>query len=283
MFLDFLSRFLLVSSRPDAIRKTLLISLVVAYTAVFATEHFLRTYVPVLWEYAGQAPTRIAFFIAFVLSIGFVAAFMAVALKLNSATARLAELARNDSLTGLLNRRAFFQEVDLRERGRNRGKRQNWLMLIDADHFKAINDNYGHAAGDLVLTMIAMVLKGNVFERDLIARIGGEEFAVYLENSNSEGIAKAAERIRSAIEENTVYFESKRIKVTVSIGYSSFNMGEDGAQVMARADRSLYEAKNTGRNRIVFSQSTEHLQPLPVTGGDGTADQKPAIRLVSTN
>lgn len=277
--IDLLSRFLLVTNRVDAIRKTLLISLVIAYSAVFATQHFLQTYVPVLWKMLGSAPTHIAFFIAFVLSAGYVAVFMAVVLKLNSAKNQLAELARNDSLTGLLNRRAFFQESELRQRSRASRKRQNWLLLIDADHFKNINDTHGHAAGDLALTMIAMVLKGNVFERDLIARIGGEEFAVYIDGADASGVMIAAERIRKAIEENTVYFEGKRIKATVSIGCASYGDREDAAAVMARADRCLYEAKDAGRNRIVLGTASEQMVPLASTAKP--ADQKPAIRLVS--
>lgn len=278
---DLLSRFLLVTNRADAIRKTLLISLVIAYSAVFATQHFLENYVPALWKLLGSAPTYIAFFIAFVLSAGYVAGFMAVVLKLNSTKNQLAELARNDSLTGLLNRRAFFQESELRQQTRTARKRQNWLLLIDADHFKSVNDTHGHAAGDLVLTMIAMVLKGNVFERDLIARIGGEEFAVYLDGTNASGAMVAAERIRKAIEENTVYFEGKRIKMTVSLGCTCYKDKEDAPTVMARADRCLYEAKDAGRNRIVLNTISQ--QMIPVTAETVAPAQKPAIRLVSNN
>ena len=280
MLIDFLERFLAVKNHREAARKTLLVSLIVAYAATFTTYNLFGFFAsPWMVAELGQRSATLSFCIAFVLSIGFVAAFMAVSLRLNNARAKLEEMARNDSLTGLLNRRAFFQEIDLRRRAKSPGNAGNWFLLIDADRFKQINDDNGHAAGDLVLTMIAMVLKGNVFDRDLIARIGGEEFAVYLHNTNAEGVAIAAERIRAAIEENTVYFESRRIKVTVSVGCAEIGGGEDILSAMSRADRSLYEAKNAGRNAVIISNSrVEFTAPNP---GRRAEDQKSAIRLVS--
>lgn len=280
MLIDFLERFLAVENHREAARKTLLVSLIVAYVATFATYSLFDVFAPAnVMAQLGQRSATMSFCIAFVLSIGFVAAFMAVSLRLNSTRAKLEEMARNDSLTGLLNRRAFFQEIELRQRKRDTSGPGNWFLLIDADSFKAINDENGHAAGDLVLTMIAMVLKGNVFDRDLIARIGGEEFAVFLRKTDAEGVAIAAERIRAAIEENTVYFESRRIKVTVSIGCAEICDGEDILVSMSRADRSLYEAKNAGRNAVVISNSrVEYTRQGP---GRRAEDQNAAIRLVS--
>ncbi len=280
MLIDFLERFLAVEDHREAARKTLLVSLIVAYVATFATYSLFDVFAPAnIVAQLGQRSATMSFCIAFVLSIGFVSAFMAVSLRLNSTRAKLEEMARNDSLTGLLNRRAFFQEIELRQRKRDTSGPGNWFLLIDADNFKAINDDNGHAAGDLVLTMIAMVLKGNVFDRDLIARIGGEEFAVFLRKTDAEGVAIAAERIRAAIEENTVYFESRRIKVTVSIGCAEISEGEDILVSMSRADRSLYEAKNAGRNSVVISSSrVEYTRQGP---GRRAEDQNAAIRLVS--
>lgn len=282
MLIDFLERFLAVKNHRDAARKTLLVSLIVAYAATFATYNLFEFFAsPRMLADLGQRSATLSFCIAFILSTAFVAAFMAVSLRLNSTRAKLEEMARNDSLTGLLNRRAFFQEIELRQRKNEPATAGNWFLLIDADRFKQINDDNGHAAGDLVLTMIAMVLKGNVFDRDLIARIGGEEFAVYLRNTDAAGVAIAAERIRAAIEENTVYFESRRIKVTVSIGCAEICEGEDVLASMGRADRSLYEAKNAGRNAVVISNNrVEFTSPHPTRRAE---DQKSAIRLVSNS
>ncbi len=278
--IDHLSRFLLVSSRAEAIRRTLLISLVIAYVATFATSSFLERVLPRIWEMVGERQMALPFFIAYMLSVAFVAIFMLVSLRLNTVKMQLEELARIDPLTGLLNRRAFAEESELRGR-KNGQSRGDWLLLLDADRFKSVNDSHGHAAGDLVLSMIAMVLKGNVFERDLVARIGGEEFAVYISDANRDGAARAAERIRAAIEENTVYFESRRIKITVSIGCARIEDVRDMAGGMARADRSLYRAKNDGRNCVVICEEIDRFEKIEPQASTDAA-QMPAIRLVST-
>ncbi len=280
MMIDILSRFLLVASRAEAIRKTLLISLIVAYVATIVTSHIVSLVLPHEQLHWREAQLAVPFFVGYIISVGFVTLFMFVSLRLNTVKKQLEELARIDSLTGLLNRRAFSTEVELRRMRGRTPARGDWVLLIDADRFKSVNDQYGHAAGDLVLSMIAVVLKGNVFERDLVARIGGEEFAVYLNDTDAKGVAIAAERIRAAISENTVYFESKRIKITVSIGCASVTETLDLTTALARADACLYRAKDEGRNRIVVRDvaAAGH-----ASDGAQAQPQNPAIRLVSTS
>jgi diguanylate cyclase (GGDEF)-like protein len=269
-----------VTNAQQARRRTLILCLLIAYLASAATGTAFNVFLPQVSHQFGLVPQMVSFVMALIIAGIFVPAFMAVALKLNRANKNLIDLAQHDPLTGLLNRRAFFEEVALREHKRAHQEKDNFVLILDADHFKQVNDVYGHAAGDLVLSMIAMVLKGNAFERDLIARIGGEEFVIYLNNTNFDGAMTAAERIRAAVEENTVYYESRKIKITVSVGCSVVAMGEDIERSIDRADNALYRAKGAGRNCIRASGGMVK-QPLVTTGRDES--QKSAIRLVATN
>ncbi|KFC65124.1 diguanylate cyclase [Massilia sp. LC238] len=156
-----------------------------------------------------------------------------------------------DYLTGLANRRAFFEAAEQELTRSLTVPRPTAVIAIDADHFKAINDRYGHPGGDVVLQHLAAILGETFREVDVVARIGGEEFAVLLPSTNLPRAAVVAERLRSAVASQVVHFDGHRIQYTVSAGVASLAEGEGGIDLLLkRADQALYAAKRQGRNRV---------------------------------
>jgi diguanylate cyclase (GGDEF)-like protein len=164
---------------------------------------------------------------------------------------RLAGEARTDPLTGLLNRRGFDERAALAIAHARRDMTPTALVAFDIDHFKAINDECGHEAGDRVLAGIGQLLRAEARAVDVIARRGGEEFAVLLPNSDDAGADAFAERVRSALA-RTEGAEGFSGPVQVSAGVVAGRDGEDLSELLQRADAALYEAKRTGRNRVVM-------------------------------
>ncbi|WP_313711063.1 diguanylate cyclase [Pseudomonas sp.] len=155
-----------------------------------------------------------------------------------------------DPLTGLPNRAAWTEQVeremlDWQERGGHLA-----MAILDLDHFKRINDSYGHLAGDKVLKIVADQLRKRLRARDFIARFGGEEFVLLLPQTSPAVAAQVAEALRAAIEACPFHFKGERVVITTSIGLSAFRSGERGDQVLKRADAALYRAKDSGRNRV---------------------------------
>nr|WP_246317639.1 GGDEF domain-containing protein [Hyphomicrobium methylovorum] len=136
-----------------------------------------------------------------------------------------------------------------------RPKKTTSLLMLDIDHFKSINDNYGHPAGDKVLAAAARRIKTAVRERDFVGRLGGEEFAVFLPQCSRRQAIEIAERIRSSIEENPILLDDgRRISITISIGATSDSASRTSLeQLLSSADQALYGAKSEGRNRVLFS------------------------------
>jgi len=164
------------------------------------------------------------------------------------------ERAKTDTLTGLPNRRAldeFFRVAQIA------AMEQDYplsVLLIDIDHFKTFNDNFGHGVGDQVLKLMAKVLRERVREIDLPARYGGEELIAVLPGADLTTCAAVAERIRRAISECGITGRTTGDVlpgITVSIGVGQFQLGESMADLIDRCDRALYVAKRTGRNRVV--------------------------------
>lgn len=163
--------------------------------------------------------------------------------------AALRELSRLDPLTGLANRREFF-EVAKREfvRARRTGRALSFLML-DLDAFKRVNDDWGHATGDLVLKAVATCVAGALRAMDHFARIGGEEFVILAPDADGEAAFVLAERVRACVGALTVAADTGRIQVTVSLGVATLRAGDASPDdVLARADAAMYAAKRAGRN-----------------------------------
>ena len=172
--------------------------------------------------------------------------------------AKLEHMANSDALTGVGNRR-FFVDAGKREYFRAIRYRQPLaLLMLDVDYFKHINDNYGHDIGDIVLCEMAKICTKTLRSHDIIARIGGEEFAAILPASNIEGAAAFAERLRHIIETNAIDTEEGPISYTVSVGVTVLLDEDEGIEgMLRRADKGLYLAKEGGRNRVVVVDSSD--------------------------
>ena len=171
----------------------------------------------------------------------------------------LRRMATTDSLTGLFNRGHFW---DMSERELARGIRVHRavsLLMIDLDHFKSVNDTYGHEVGDKVLKLVARVGRENLREIDIIGRIGGEEFAVLLPETGLSEAITVAERLREAVARAEVPTDKGPVSITISVGVAEDN-GElrDLGTLLKRADDALYAAKRKGRNRVIpYSRRAE--------------------------
>ena len=159
-------------------------------------------------------------------------------------------LARTDPLTGLSNRRALLEALHVEIAHARRHDVPLSFALLDVDHFKSINDTYGHAAGDQVLAAIGALLRRELRIPDVPARWGGEEFVIVLKHTDGEEGILAAERIRKAVENLELRVSGKKISITVSIGISQFVASDSAETIVERADRAMYRAKMAGRNRV---------------------------------
>ena len=158
-----------------------------------------------------------------------------------------------DHLTGLPNRAAYEVQLGEELMKRSRGGRSLSFIICDVDHFKHINDNYGHIAGDKVLQLIASTLRKNLRDTDFIARYGGEEFVILLPGTPADAAAGVAEKLRASIEACPFNFRGERVSITMSFGISEFRALESTEMVFERADKALYKAKKSGRNRAVIA------------------------------
>ncbi|MEN5301671.1 diguanylate cyclase [Pseudomonas sp. TWI628] len=155
-----------------------------------------------------------------------------------------------DPLTGLPNRAAWTEQVEREMLDWQESGGHLAMAILDLDHFKRINDSYGHLAGDKVLKIVADQLRKRLRPRDFIARFGGEEFVLLLPQTSPAAAVQVAEALRAAIEACPFHFKGERVVITTSIGLSAFRSGERGDQVLKRADTALYRAKDLGRNRV---------------------------------
>jgi diguanylate cyclase (GGDEF)-like protein len=202
--------------------------------------------------------------IAFLTMTAMIAIVLAVVLRLRERNERLVatlrETATCDSLTGALNRGAFEEHLRA-ERARSlRNGRPYAVAIIDVDHFKLVNDEHGHAAGDAALVRLAGLVRANTREGDVFARVGGEEFALLLADTDLEQAAILAEGLRGLVRRETAY---DPVPLTVSIGVAAADP-EGQADVMLAADRALYGAKRAGRDRVM-------------RGAAGTTGVRPAL------
>lgn len=177
--------------------------------------------------------------------------FIGQNVRLRRMAVELDRVARFDDLTGLCNRRTFFRECNAAKIDDERGA----FLYVDVDHFKKLNDRFGHAAGDAVLREIGAAIVSCVRERDVAARLGGEEFGIYLADADLVTALAIAERIRRKLWRVGFTAGIDDVPVTVSIGISVRERGQTLQELMARADENLYAAKEQGRDRIVSGLS----------------------------
>jgi two-component system, cell cycle response regulator len=170
--------------------------------------------------------------------------------SLSARSETLEHAALTDGLTGVQNRRYFDDALNEYLNEFRRIGRPIGLMLLDLDHFKQVNDTHGHDVGDEVLRLVAKTLKDMTRFHDVVARLGGEEFAVVAPNMDADHLAKLAERIRRAIAAQVMVLGNVRLRVTASVGLSVWDGREGAEEIFRRADKNLYEAKRTGRNRV---------------------------------
>jgi diguanylate cyclase (GGDEF)-like protein len=177
--------------------------------------------------------------------------FVAYHQHLTEANELLQDLSSHDPLTGVLNARAFNEDGDFLIRSASRVGIPFSALFVDLDHFKAINDRYGHEAGDMVLKEVAACLARQTRESDLLGRIGGEEFLMLLPNTDLPGAKLLAEKLRQHIEELMPSVGATRIPITVSIGVAKNHAGRESmADIRREADQAMYRAKTEGRNRV---------------------------------
>ena len=176
--------------------------------------------------------------------------------ELTAAREAAEALARTDELTGMRNRRAFYELGELALQQAKRYQHPLSLMILDADSFKSINDTYGHAAGDQALQGVAGVLRANARVADVAARLGGEEFGVLLPETAAPDALRLAERVRLAVAALRVPHAGASIAFTCSIGVAERVLPDESLDALvARADQALYEAKRQGRDRVAITPS----------------------------
>ena len=180
--------------------------------------------------------------------------------------------ASTDGLTGIANRRAFDAALRALAGDSMNDGSELAVVLIDIDHFKLVNDRHGHPVGDEVLRMIAATLTATIRGKDMVARFGGEEFAVILPATDRAGALAAGENLRLAIEQQALQLQARGapvIRVTISAGVSSYDHGEALGDWLTRADGALYEAKQGGRNRVAFGEIVPLVSNVVTLGGRG--------------
>lgn len=172
--------------------------------------------------------------------------------KLEEAHKQVIFLSRRDNLTGIFNR-SYTYELAEREIGlAHRHHNPLSVMMIDIDHFKAINDQFGHQAGDQVLIQIASLIRTELRDSDILGRYGGEEFVALLPHSDSTNTFEVAERIRESVATSSVLAGEANLRITISIGFKVMDdQAKNMDSLVSCADKALYVAKNTGRNIVV--------------------------------
>jgi diguanylate cyclase (GGDEF)-like protein len=177
--------------------------------------------------------------------------------KLEEHNKKLLDMASKDPLTGLDNRRIFNRSMDTEiDRVKRYGEAFS-LLVVDVDHFKRVNDTYGHPAGDKVLKELAARMKTALRDVDQIARLGGEEFGAILPSTSGTGARVAAERLRASVEGQPFSVDGLDLPITVSVGGVTIAKNSDIADaddIFAAADKAMYDAKNKGRNQVRWAK-----------------------------
>jgi diguanylate cyclase (GGDEF)-like protein len=174
--------------------------------------------------------------------------------RVQERTRELEALANTDALTGVANRRRFLEVAEESVAQSRASGRPLSLLMLDIDHFKSINDNYGHACGDQVIRTVAQAVRSRLRPTDCIGRIGGEEFAVILPGADAIAAGRTAERILTEVRAIEIEQAAKRIRLTLSVGAAEvLGADDDLDDLMSRADSALYRAKSAGRNQVCIA------------------------------
>jgi len=189
------------------------------------------------------------------ISIGHVLVFVDITDR-KFAEMELQRLARTDALTGVTNRRRFFEVAETHFARAQRYNHPLAIMMLDMDHFKQVNDRYGHLAGDLILQTVATECQSHLRGSDVFARYGGEEFICLLPEQDGAGAFETAEKIRKILEQAQTWYESQPICVTASVGLAVLREEVDLTleELIDRADQALYSSKSNGRNKVSLWQ-----------------------------
>ncbi|MGG7446241.1 GGDEF domain-containing protein [Kosakonia oryzendophytica] len=263
----------LINDNADAFLLIALLSILFIGTIAFSNHilaflfHSLPVFISCLWLSSGESELRMVYSFALpVLGISIQHAIQkrndhfaqALMNRLMQERKTLNDLSMLDPLTGLYNRRGLQHKLDNLLAVDDSPR---YVLLLDIDHFKAYNDHYGHMMGDQALIRVSAALRNAVRSRDIVARFGGEEFMILINNAEQEDARRTAERIRQQVYDLKIphmFNESVATNVTVSIGIAPL-LGNDIDASLSRADKALYEAKHMGRNNILVS---EELQPV---------------------
>lgn len=179
------------------------------------------------------------------------------AVRLEQLNEELERLATTDALTSAYNRRYFMSKLEEEVKRVRRYKRASSLMMIDVDHFKKINDTFGHDVGDHVLIALVKLLEEQVRQLDTVARIGGEEFAILMPETSEEDALILVNRLLDAARAAAITVADNTVRFTISIGCTEFDADTvDGEGILKMADMALYDAKRSGRDQVVFRSST---------------------------
>jgi diguanylate cyclase (GGDEF)-like protein len=210
---------------------------------------------------AGAAQSQIA--VASGLNVGSAFAYVVVTLSFHAMLlslvlmrliADLRRMSRHDSLTGLLNRRALEEELLLQVQRSLRGRVPFCVLMLDADHFKRINDRLGHGVGDLALKHLASLLRTQMRSIDTLGRVGGEEFVVVLPGLQEDAAVQAAERLRALVSNTPLPSATEPVAMSISIGVAQWDgHPEETTRLLMRADAALYKAKQDGRDRVALA------------------------------
>lgn len=177
-------------------------------------------------------------------------------LRLCESNEKLRYMATHDTLTGVLNARAYYASCDRLIRLARRHRAPYAVLFVDLDHFKSINDTYGHAAGDLILKSVSAILGRGIRDSDCLGRIGGEEFSIFLPNTDMEGARRLAEQIRQSIEQLMPVIGEQPLRITASIGVARNQHSDQSMlEIQHLADQAMYDAKSKGRNRVSCFES----------------------------
>lgn len=246
--LDAFARYFEVRSLKQVAFRTAWLTCAITAAAVVISDIWLRVDFPQIYPVLGFANAVSTVAIGFVLAGPLLLGFNIMALRLTETNDRLALLASRDPLTGMMNRRALDDAFQLNARKARRHDFEGSLLVIDADYFKSINDAHGHEVGDRVLMHLASVITAVAGPEAIVARLGGEEFAVVTFDGGD--VRDLGEKVRAAVASSPFWWQETRVPLAISVGAVRFSPDDSLRDALRLGDNALYAAKSAGRNRV---------------------------------